>query len=73
VQFIGEKGGGFMSKQIQYTDNLIGGFKVGADFLPFPKELKLKNGSTKITISLSCDSVAYFKDEAKKIICGTKK
>ena len=55
-----------MSKQIQYTDTSIGDFKVVTDFLPSPKELKLKSDSTKITISLSSDSVAYFKSEAKK-------
>jgi len=55
-----------MSKKIQYTDTSIGDFKVVADFLPSPKDLKLKNDSTKVTISLSSDSVAYFKGEAKK-------
>lgn len=55
-----------MSKQIQYTDTSIGDFKVVADFLPSPKDLKLKNDSTKVTISLSSESVAYFKGEAKK-------
>jgi len=55
-----------MSKQIQYNDTSIGDFKVVTDFLPSPKDLKLKNDSTKITISLSSDSVAYFKDEARK-------
>ena len=55
-----------MSKQIQYTDTSIGDFKVVADFLPSPKDLALKNDSTKVTISLSSDSVAYFKVEAKK-------
>ena len=55
-----------MSKPIQYTDNFIDEFKVVADFLPSPKELKLKSDSTKVTILLSSDSIAYFKDEAKK-------
>jgi predicted DNA binding CopG/RHH family protein len=55
-----------MSKQIQYTDESIEDYKIVADFLPSPKELKLKNDSTKVTISLSTESIAYFKSEAKK-------
>jgi predicted DNA binding CopG/RHH family protein len=55
-----------MSKQIQYSDEPIGDFKIVADFLPSPEELSLKNDSTKVTISLSSESVAYFKSVAKK-------
>jgi hypothetical protein len=33
--------------------------------LPSPSELALKSKNTKITISLSSDSVAYFKGVAK--------
>ena len=55
-----------MSKQIQYTDESIGDFKVIADFLPSPDELKLKNENTKITISLSKESVDFFKLAAAK-------
>ncbi len=36
------------------------------DFLPSPEELALKQKNTKITISLSAESVAYFKEVAKK-------
>lgn len=54
-----------MSKQIHYTDGPIGDIKLVADFLPSPKELKLKSESTKVTISLSSESVAYFKKVAK--------
>ena len=54
-----------MNKQIQYTNEPIGKIKLVADFLPSPGDLKLKNDSTKITISLSSDSVAYFKKVAK--------
>ena len=35
------------------------------DFLPSPEELALKQKNTKVTISLSSESVAYFKDTAK--------
>ncbi|UYM18524.1 BrnA antitoxin family protein [Endozoicomonas euniceicola] len=55
-----------MSKQIQYTDEPIGDTKLVADFLPSPSELKLKNDSTKITITLSTDSVEYFKSAAEE-------
>jgi len=55
-----------MSNQIRYTDEPMGDLKVVADFLPSPRELKLKNESTKITISLSKESVEFFKHEAEK-------
>ena len=55
-----------MSKQIQYTDEPIGNFEIIADFLPSPKELKLKSENTKVTISLSSESVDYFKSVAKE-------
>ena len=55
-----------MSKQIQYIDEPIGDFKVIADFLPSPNELKSRNENTKITISLSKESVDFFKLAAAK-------
>lgn len=55
-----------MSRQIQYTDEPIGDVKVITDFLPSPKELALKSKNTKVTISLSTESVAYFKEAAKE-------
>lgn len=57
-----------MSKQTQYTDEPMGNVKLAADFLPSPDELKLKNGSTKVTITLSTGSVEYFKSVAEE--CG---
>jgi len=38
----------------------------------FPEELALKKQNTKVTISLSSESVAYFKETAKNIICSIK-
>ena len=35
------------------------------DFLPSPEELAIKKKNTKVTISLSSESVAYFKEVAK--------
>ena len=55
-----------MSKSIQYSDEPIGEIKLISDFLPSPEELALKKQNTKVTISLSSESVAYFKDTAKK-------
>ena len=55
-----------MNKAIQYSDEPIGEIRVIPDFLPSPTELALKNKNTKVTISLSSESVAYFKDAAKK-------
>lgn len=55
-----------MSKAIQYSNEPIGDIKLITDVLPSPEELALKKQSTKITISLSSESVAYFKDTAKK-------
>jgi predicted DNA binding CopG/RHH family protein len=55
-----------MKKQIQYADEPIGEIKLIADFLPSPSELKLKNENTKITISLSTESIEYFKTVAEK-------
>ena len=54
-----------MSRQIQYTDEPIGDFRQIVDFLPSPEELKLKSETTKITISLTSESLAYFKEAAK--------
>ena len=59
-----------MSKRIapiQYTDEPI---KLGAravDFLPRPEELVMRNRSVKVTITLSEESVDFFKDHAQKL------
>ncbi len=66
VQDIGEKVKRSMSKTIKYSNVPIDDIKLVPDFLPSPEELKLKNQNTKVTISLSSESVAYFKDAAKK-------
>ena len=55
-----------MSKQIRYSDEPLGKIKLVPDFLPSPEELALKNEQTKVTISLSSESVAFFKEAAKK-------
>ena len=55
-----------MKNQIKYTNEPIGAVRVVTDFLPSPVELALKNQNVKVTISLSSDSVKYFKSEAEK-------
>lgn len=55
-----------MSKRIRYSDESIGEIRLIADFLPSPEELALKNEQTKVTITLSSESVAFFKEAAKK-------
>jgi len=55
-----------MSKPIRYSDGPIGDVRLIPDFLPSPEELALRGEQTKVTISLSSESVAYFKEAAKK-------
>ncbi|MDQ7089205.1 MAG: hypothetical protein Q9M50_00955 [Methylococcales bacterium] len=52
-------------KKIQYSNEPIGEFKLVTDFLPSPSELALKNKKTKVTTSLSSESLSYFKDIAE--------
>jgi predicted DNA binding CopG/RHH family protein len=55
-----------MSAKIKYTDEPIGSLKVISDFLPSPEELAFKEDTVKITITLSKESVEFFKQEAKR-------
>jgi predicted DNA binding CopG/RHH family protein len=67
AQVIGEKEGKFMKKhKNKYTDEPIGKIKIVDDFLPKPKDLVLKEETTKITISLTKSSIDFFKNEAVK-------
>ncbi len=50
----------------KYTDKPIGRIKIIDDFLPEPKDLVLKEETTKITISLTKSSIDFFKHEAEK-------
>jgi predicted DNA binding CopG/RHH family protein len=56
-----------MKNKIQYTKGEIGRVKIIDDFLPAPKDLILKDDSVKVTISLSKDSVEFFKSEAANV------
>ena len=55
-----------MKKTIKYTDGEIGNINIIEDFLPSPEELVFKEENTKITISLTKETVEFFKEEAKK-------
>lgn len=67
MQVIGEKGGKFMKKhKVKYTGEPIGKIKIVDDFLPKPKDLVLREETTKITISLTKSSIDFFKNEAAK-------
>jgi predicted DNA binding CopG/RHH family protein len=66
VQDIGEKEKRLMKKIIKYTDGEIKNMLIVEDFLPSPEKLAFKEENTKITISLTKETVNFFKDEAKK-------
>ena len=55
-----------MNKSIRYTDEPLGDVEIVSDFLPSPADLVLKQQQTKVTISLSTDSVEFFKAAAKQ-------
>jgi len=55
-----------MSAKIKYSNEDIGDLEVIQDFLPSPEELVFKDDSVKVTISLSKDSIDFFKQQAKK-------
>jgi predicted DNA binding CopG/RHH family protein len=55
-----------MKSRIKYTDEPMGELKMVKDFLPSPDQLALKEEKVKVTISLSKESVEFFKKEAKK-------
>jgi len=55
-----------MSSKIKYTNEALGKVKVVEDFLPPPEELAFKEESVKVTMSLSKESVEFFKSEASK-------
>jgi len=55
-----------MKKTVKYTDEPIRDLKIIADFLPPPKDLIFKDDTVKITISLTKESVEFFKKEADK-------
>ena len=55
-----------MSKKIQYTDEPMGELRVVEDFLPSPEQLAVTEEAVKVPITLSKESVEFFKSEARK-------
>jgi predicted DNA binding CopG/RHH family protein len=55
-----------MKNKIRYTDEKIGKLRIVKDFLPPPDQLVLKEDKVKVTISLSKESINFFKREAQK-------
>ena len=55
-----------MKTKIKYTDEPLGKLRIVDDFLPPPEDLLFKEENVKITITLSKDSINFFKNEAKK-------
>lgn len=57
-----------MSKKIiKYTNGKIGKVNVVNDFLPPPHALVKREESVKVTLSLSKESIAFFKAQAAKL------
>lgn len=55
-----------MKGKIKYTDEPLGKLRIVKDFLPKPEELVFKEKNVKVTITLSKNSIDFFKKEAKK-------
>ena len=55
-----------MKRKIKYTDEPLGKLRIVKDFLPKPEELVFKEKNVKVTITLSKNSIDFFKKEAKK-------
>ncbi len=55
-----------MKKKIKYTDEPIDNLRIISDFLPSPDQLAFKQETVKVTITLSKNSIDYFKRVASK-------
>jgi len=55
-----------MKNRIKYTDEPMGDVRVVADFLPPPDQLVFKEDNVKVTISLSRNSLDFFKEQAAR-------
>lgn len=62
----GEKVDEYMKKKIKYADEPMGKLRVVADFLPSPDELVYREDNVKVTLSLSRQSVDFFKEQARR-------
>ena len=59
-----------MKKRIRYSDEPIGPVEIVPDFLPSPEELAREDDGIKVTLSLSRQSVEFFKAEAQRRNCS---
>ncbi len=55
-----------MKKKVHYTDEPLE-MEVVEDFLPPPEKLVLKEDTVKVTISLSKESVDFFKKRSREL------
>lgn len=65
MQVFGGKARIFMKNKIVYSNEPIEA-RVINDFLPSPEELSLNEKKTKVTLTLTQNSLDFFKDMAKK-------
>ena len=56
-----------MSRKIRYTDEPIQMGERVKDFLPPPSQLVKRESTTKITLEVTQDSLAFFKKQAKRM------
>lgn len=68
MQVIGEGGKRYMMKRKRKKSSTepVGRVKIVEDFLPPPEKLLIKSKPVKITITLSQDSIDFFKEIAHK-------
>ena len=52
------------NRKVKYTRGEIDKVKIVADFLPSPDKLVMKEETVKVTLSLTKESVDFFKHEA---------
>jgi predicted DNA binding CopG/RHH family protein len=55
-----------MKKKIEYTDEPMGEIKIIEDIFPRPEELIFKEDDLEVTITISNQSIRFFKNQAKK-------
>ena len=51
--------------KIKYTNEKIGKIRIIPDFLPRPEDLVMKEDIVKVTLSLTKESLDFFKEEAE--------
>jgi hypothetical protein len=62
-----ERAGMKKNKEVEYTDEPLEMGRRVEDFLPRPEELVFRPKGVKVTITLSEESVAYFKQQGERL------